>query len=232
LIASNGRAQGVLVPRSWGTAPGYTTLMAHDLSATFTGDVHEYLGATYCPAYPDPIEPVYALGQLDLPDGAKLGQLQMWAYDTDTSDGLNVTFWETCQAPGFNVPASTQLATLDTFGANGTYFGFTPLNDHRVDAANCAYTVKVLFNPGSICKGDALQLQKVQVGWTRDVGPSPESASFLDVPANHPFFQYVEALAASGVTGGCGGGDYCPDAPLTRGQMAVFLAKALGLEWP
>jgi hypothetical protein len=25
---------------------------------------------------------------------------------------------------------------------------------------------------------------------------------------------------------------YCPDAPLTRGKMAVFLAKALGLDWP
>ena len=40
----------------------------------------------------------------------------------------------------------------------------------------------------------------------------------------------VEALAASGVTAGCGTGtDFCPNAPLTRGQMAVFLSKALGL---
>ena len=30
-----------------------------------------------------------------------------------------------------------------------------------------------------------------------------------------------------GVTGGCGGGDYCPDAPVTRAQMAVFLLKTL-----
>jgi hypothetical protein len=52
------------------------------------------------------------------------------------------------------------------------------------------------------------------------------------VPTSHPFFQYVEALVASGVTGGCGSGNYCPDAPLTRGQMATFLSRALGLEWP
>jgi hypothetical protein len=25
---------------------------------------------------------------------------------------------------------------------------------------------------------------------------------------------------------------YCPDQPVTRGQMAVFLAKALGLHFP
>lgn len=35
----------------------------------------------------------------------------------------------------------------------------------------------------------------------------------------------------SGITAGCGTG-YCPDNPVTRGQMAVFLTKALGLYWP
>jgi hypothetical protein len=56
-------------------------------------------------------------------------------------------------------------------------------------------------------------------------------ASFGDVPTNHPFFPFVEALVASGITAGSGGGNYCPDAPLTRGQMAVFLAIALGLHF-
>jgi hypothetical protein len=70
------------------------------------------------------------------------------------------------------------------------------------------------------------------VGYRLQVSDSPETATFNDVPTGHPFFQYIEALAASGITGGCGGGNYCPDKPLTRGQMAVFLAKALGLHWP
>jgi len=39
-------------------------------------------------------------------------------------------------------------------------------------------------------------------------------------------------LAASGVTAGCGGGNFCPDAPVTRAQMATFLSRALGLYWP
>jgi hypothetical protein len=52
------------------------------------------------------------------------------------------------------------------------------------------------------------------------------------VPTNDSAFQFVEALVASGITVGCGGGNYCPDAPLTRRQMAVFLSKALGLHWP
>jgi hypothetical protein len=72
----------------------------------------------------------------------------------------------------------------------------------------------------------------VGVFWRRQVSPAPATASFGDVPADHPFFQFVEALAASGITAGCSGGNFCPDSPLTRGQMAVFLAKALGLHWP
>src|SRR5690349_11020441 len=63
------------------------------------------------------------------------------------------------------------------------------------------------------------------------VSPAPGVATFNDVPTNHPFFQYVEALASSGITAGCGNGNFCPDQPLTRGQMAVFLSKALGLNW-
>jgi len=74
-------------------------------------------------------------------------------------------------------------------------------------------------------------VSQVIVGYQLQVSPAPGVATFADVPTSHPFFQYIEALAASGITGGCGGNDYCPDAPLTRGQMAVFLAKALGLQF-
>jgi S-layer homology domain len=71
----------------------------------------------------------------------------------------------------------------------------------------------------------------IQVYWRRTVSPAPGQPTFNDVPTNHPFFQFVEALAASGITAGCGNGNFCPDAPLTRGQMATFLSKALGLHW-
>ena len=41
---------------------------------------------------------------------------------------------------------------------------------------------------------------------------------------------FINQLANEGITGGCGGGDYCPGSSVTRGQMAVFLVKAFGLE--
>jgi hypothetical protein len=78
----------------------------------------------------------------------------------------------------------------------------------------------------------ATSVRAVRLSWKRQVSPSPPGASFNDVPANDAAFQFVEALVDSGITVGCGNGNYCPDAPLTRRQMAVFLAKALGLHWP
>jgi hypothetical protein len=56
-------------------------------------------------------------------------------------------------------------------------------------------------------------------------------ATFGDVPTNHQFFRFIEALVSSGITSGCGGGNYCPNDPVTRGQMAVFLSTALGLHF-
>src|SRR5690606_21638052 len=38
----------------------------------------------------------------------------------------------------------------------------------------------------------------------------------------------IDALAAAGVTDGCAPGKFCPDAALTRGQMAQLIADALG----
>ena len=52
---------------------------------------------------------------------------------------------------------------------------------------------------------------------------------FADVACPSAFADWIERLAAEGVTGGCGGGDYCPSSPVTRGQMAVFLVKTFSL---
>lgn len=52
---------------------------------------------------------------------------------------------------------------------------------------------------------------------------------FADVTADHWAAAWIQQLAAEGITGGCGNGNYCPDAPVTRAQMAVFLVKTFDL---
>jgi predicted outer membrane repeat protein len=58
--------------------------------------------------------------------------------------------------------------------------------------------------------------------------PPPATGVFNDVPVGNFADAYIEQLAAEGITGGCGSGNYCPDEPVTRGQMAVFLVRTFG----
>ena len=50
---------------------------------------------------------------------------------------------------------------------------------------------------------------------------------FTDVPATHLFSSAVERLFRSGITLGCGGGNYCPADPVTRAQLAIFLLRGI-----
>jgi hypothetical protein len=54
--------------------------------------------------------------------------------------------------------------------------------------------------------------------WTLHIGDS-----FSDVPRSNGFYRFVETVLHRGVTGGCGAAAYCPAAPTTREQMAVFV---------
>jgi len=52
------------------------------------------------------------------------------------------------------------------------------------------------------------------------------STGFADVALDHWAAAWIKQLAAEGITGGCGGGNYCPESNVTRAQMAVFLLKS------
>ena len=72
----------------------------------------------------------------------------------------------------------------------------------------------------------------VSIYYQLQVSPAPATATFADVPTNYIYFRAIEALASAGITSGCGGGNFCPNQAVTRGEMAKFLAVALGLAWP
>jgi len=48
--------------------------------------------------------------------------------------------------------------------------------------------------------------------------PPPCTHVFPDVPCPSNFANWIEALAAEGITGGCGSGNYCPANPVTRAR--------------
>jgi IPT/TIG domain/S-layer homology domain len=59
--------------------------------------------------------------------------------------------------------------------------------------------------------------------------PPPCVGDFTDVPCSSPYAPWIEQLAAEGITGGCGGQNYCPLNNVTRGQMAAFLVNTFSL---
>ncbi len=59
--------------------------------------------------------------------------------------------------------------------------------------------------------------------------PPPATGVFADVPPGSFAANFIEQLAADGITGGCGGGNFCPGAPVTRAQMAVFLVRTFDI---
>ena len=61
--------------------------------------------------------------------------------------------------------------------------------------------------------------------------PAATGTMFTDVPVTHLFATWIEQLAREGITGGCSTSppEYCPNATVTRAQMAVFLTRAFNL---
>jgi hypothetical protein len=138
-----------------------------------------------------------------------------------------------------------QMATAHEMGHNAGSVHthcYTPAIDHCYNAEPGCYNGPV-ENPG-VGNGTIMSYCHL-LGWqyislvfharciNEQMLPEINSAScltqastFIDVPPSHPYFDFVETLAANGVTSGCGGNYYCPDAPVSRAQMAVFLLKS------
>ncbi|MBL8175542.1 MAG: S-layer homology domain-containing protein [Bryobacterales bacterium] len=56
--------------------------------------------------------------------------------------------------------------------------------------------------------------------------PHAPAAYFTDVASTHLFFPFVQKMKELGITSGCTATAYCPDQPVTRGQMSVFVNRA------
>ena len=169
-----------------------------------------------------------------LPTGSLVTGMTIIYQDDDlaTDEDIQVEFlqyWVTAAG----VAGETQIGpTFESTGAPGIAAFWLNIDpDHTIryiDGTTAQSYVLRYYSRANV----NLRLRGVIIGWNRQVSPAPATATFGDVGTGHWAFQHIEALAASGITVGCGGGNFCPDGQLTREQMAVFLSKALGLHWP
>ena len=62
-----------------------------------------------------------------------------------------------------------------------------------------------------------------------DYAPPACEHVFTDVWCPGNWANWIEQLAAEGISAGCGANKFCPLAPVTRKQMATFLVKTFQL---
>jgi hypothetical protein len=173
-----------------------------------------------------------AIGQFHLPHGVSLAWFRVWLNDGSGTENMSARLQETC-LPDFasDVPTPQTLGTITSSATLGDQSDSVLLDDRRADNTSCTYRVLVQFGDaaGGGCPGNQW-FYKARIEWHRITPPAPGSATFGDVPTSDPFFAVIEALADTGVTAGCGGGNYCPNAPITRAGIAAMLVRALALQ--
>jgi S-layer family protein len=236
VLAGTAQAQDALVPtgdvevlepsRNWGTTAN--TIVTHEASdfeifiGMFGGATPN--GARFCGGSAN----CGWLAGIQLPAGAILTSVELDACDTDVIDQVQVAVFRSAKGGG----AVTGLAPFGGTGGPttpGCAVFVRPLTaPETIDNLTNNYILDVISG-----RTDTTSFKAVRVNYRLQVSAAPATATFPnDVPTTHPFFRFVEAMAASGLTGGCGAGSFCPDTAVTRGQLAVFLASALGLHFP
>ena len=213
-------------PEVFGTGTdSYTTVAEWEFTAPRSSNTWEDVGGN-TPLKFATVANGFFNAPVHVPSGALLTYLEFDYCDDNPTEDLFVQL----VALDFNNTVLYTLGSVHSSGAPGCTFGSFDVGQYGITVDN--YEQRLLLQAGFGANADGTtRFAGAIVGYRLQVSPAPGVATFNDVPSGHPFFQYVEALNAAGITGGCGGGNYCPDAPLTRGQMAVFLSKALGLFW-
>jgi hypothetical protein len=88
---------------------------------------------------------------------------------------------------------------------------------------------------GNFCPNSDVTRAQMSVFIVRAIGQTPVNPTtgvFLDVPPGSFADGFIERIAQLGITAGCGGGNFCPNSGITRGQLSVFLQRAFALPIP
>jgi hypothetical protein len=131
------------------------------------------------------------------------------------------------------------LKALNEAPADGYCGSTSPFMDVLPDRWSCKYVKRLVelgittgIGAGLFGPEDVVTREQMAVFMTRALNEVPSDGycgtegPFTDVPYNLWSCKYVKRLVELGITAGIGGGLYGPGNPVTRAQMAVFLARA------
>jgi hypothetical protein len=161
---------------------------------------------------------------VELPSGARIRAMDFYYFDDDAVNDIEANLRA---YTGVSSPGLTPIASAVSSGSSGYLNAVSGIFDYTVVNGSTQLAVVVnVTNPST-----HLRFKGAAIHWQRQISAAPLEATFGDVPTNYTYFRAIEALAASGITGGCGNGNFCPEQFVKRGEMAAFLARALGLHF-
>jgi len=217
--------------RTWGTVSDVVHIVLavqfYPPSSTehFTIDESPATGISLSIPLPTPGANWFA--QVSLPAGALVDRMELEACDTSAAGAIEFGMVRGAAPAGPPTPVSPTGSTGIGETPGCAFFPLSLLAPITIDNRNNNYWVFKRYGAPDN------RVKAMRVFYRLQVSPAPAVATFPgDVPTSHVFFRFIEALARAGITAGCGPGLFCPDDPMTRGQMAVFLSIALGLHFP
>ena len=190
--------------------------------------------------------------RVNIPAGAKIMDLKSyWFKDTDDCDDADQTIalykvTPSCSSSPDEARICSGSTASETIGTtNGAYDCLDCTFDvggPRTVKNKKAYLMAVVdFYANSQgnepeCDEEELRYIGLRVKYQLQISDPPDTPTFKDVDLGDFGYKQIEALYASGITGGCavdgqGNKYYCPEDPVTRAQMAVFLSAGYGLHW-
>jgi hypothetical protein len=121
--------------------------------------------------------------------------------------------------------------------ATGTVFGDVPISHWAAAWIEQLLTDEITggCGGGNYCPNNPVTRAEMAIFLLRSehgssyTPPAATGTVFADVPISHWAADWIEQLAAEGITSGCGGGNYCPNSPVTRAEMAIFLVRTFEL---
>jgi S-layer homology domain len=157
---------------------------------------------------------------INLPSGAILSGVRAYYYDNHAGN-IEVFIWRKTMPSARSLLGSA--ASSGTPGYGSLYLSLS----HTIRNGDGNYVIYVGASTGT----SALRVAGVRLFWRRQMRTGL-SHPFNDIGGLSSEFQNaIAALYQSGITTGTTPTTYSPFSPVNRGQMATFLARALGLHW-
>jgi S-layer homology domain len=189
-------------------------------------------GGCRCNLFPqalavDPALSALSDGDLLFEPGETVAVEPSWAKKQVSSGPLCTTsFIETGTAASLTGPPGADYTITDTTADYGTFTSIGSIKSCAA-AGNC-YAMAVSAATRPVQHWDTTFTETLHgtvsraKTWTLHVGDS-----FTDVPRSSPFYKKIETLLHNGITSGCTPTEYCPGQNVSRGEMAVFIARGI-----